>query len=123
MDSKLATNGSTPGDRPIALSVRSIDRVVTVDGEIDVTSTDFVRQAILDVAATEDLIVVDLTGVTYADSSTIALMMTMTRDLRAKRCTLRIVAPSGGRPRRVFALTGVEPALSLFETLEDALAR
>jgi anti-anti-sigma factor len=113
--------GPISGDTPIELSVQIAGRVITVAGEIDVSNVDSLRDAILDTAATEDLIVVDLTDVTYADSSTIGLMMTMTRDLATKRYSLRIVAPSGGRPRRVFALTGVEASLSLYEALEDAL--
>lgn len=97
--------------------------VIAVAGEIDVSNVDSLRCAILNVAATKDLIIVDLSNVTYADSSTIGLMMEMTRDLATRRCSLLIVAPTGGRPRRVFALTGVEASLSLHETLDDAVAR
>ena len=121
MDADVEMNGPTSGKTPDALTLRTTGGVIAVAGEIDVSNIDTLSDAIFDVAATEDLIVVDLTDVTYADSSTVGHMMTMTRDLTTRRYSLRIVAPTGGRPRRVFALTGVEISLSLHETLEGAL--
>jgi anti-sigma B factor antagonist len=104
----------------VDLIINSAGAIIGIKGEIDVATVDAVRAAIVNTAQTEDVIVVDLTDVTYVDSSTIGLIVAMSKELSAKRGQLRVVAPAAGRPRRVFELTGVAPDLALHETLADA---
>jgi anti-sigma B factor antagonist len=95
--------------------------VVTVDGEVDAANVDDVRRAIVQGAASADLVVVDLTTATYMDSSMIGLLLTVAKELRAQRGDLRVVAPATGRCRRVLVLSGVEDLFSLHETVDGAL--
>lgn len=116
------------GTRPAAPAAR-IDEstvggaaVVAVDGELDVGNIDVLRRPLVVAAQASDTVVMDLSAVTYLDSSSISLLVAESAGLRARRAELRIVAPAGGRARRVFALSGVERGLALFETVDAALA-
>jgi anti-sigma B factor antagonist len=95
--------------------------IVTIDGEVDAANVDRVRQAIIEGSRGSDLVVVDLTTVTYIDSSMVGLLLTAAKDLRLRRGDLRVVAPAVGRCRRVLTLSGVEELFSLHETVATAL--
>ena len=84
-------------------------------GELDVANASEVFAAIRKaVGATE--VIVDLSEVTFIDSSVLAELVALAGD-----ATVRVVAPLGCQPRRVLELTGLVYALSSFDTVEAAL--
>lgn len=95
--------------------------VVDVGGEFDVGNASALREALVHAARDHERIVLDLSNTTYLDSSTIALILSCSREAQMKRADLRIVAPVDSRARRVFAISGIESSLSLFDAIDDAL--
>jgi|SRR3954453_23313830 anti-anti-sigma factor len=94
--------------------------VVAPTGELDIHNIDDLRLEIIGAAYDSDVVIADLSGVSYIDSSTVAVLLGTTNDMRSKRGELRVVAPAGGRARRILEVSGVDSTLSLYETLDDA---
>jgi anti-anti-sigma factor len=67
-------------------------------------------------------LVLNLTGVTFLDSSGVNVLAKTNWAVRSLRGTLKLVAPEGGRPHRVLTLTGIMQFLPVYETLELAFA-
>jgi len=89
--------------------------VARVWGELDVASASDVFAAIGKTVGPAEVIV-DLSEVTFIDSSGLAALVAL-----ARAATVRVVAPHGSPPRRVLDLTGLASALSTFDTVEAAL--
>jgi anti-sigma B factor antagonist len=86
----------------------------TLDGEVDLSSGQTVRDAVceaLDEGARE--IVLDLTGVTFLDSTGLNALLNTARDVDRRGGSLRCEAPPGGEPRVVIDLAGVKRLLNL----------
>jgi anti-anti-sigma factor len=64
--------------------------------------------------------VLNLTGVTFLDSSGVNVLAKTNWAVRSLQGTLKLVAPEGGRPHRILALTGIRQFLPVYETLELA---
>ncbi len=83
--------------------------VVSLSGEIDVANSVQVRSALsrlVDAGATN--LTVDLTDVTFIDSSGLGVFVAIFKRLRSSReGTLRLVRPSGS-VRKVFEITGLD---------------
>ena len=96
--------------------------VVTVSGELDVHTTAQLRTALheLLVDAGEVHLVVDLTGLTFMDSTGLGALVRVHKQTRAFRGTLAVVC-GDGPVRRVIALTGMLHVLRVFDTLDAAL--
>jgi anti-anti-sigma factor len=73
------------------------------------------------VSSPGSLLVADLSGVVFIDSSSISLLLTVARELEQRRWTFRVVAPTGGQVRRVLDLMGIGGA-SVTDSVDDALA-
>jgi anti-anti-sigma factor len=101
----------------------AVAAVVAPTGELDISNVDELRTEILRAAHDSDVVVADLSAVAYIDSSTINVLLIVTDDMRSRRGDLRVVAPTGGRARRILDISGVNSALSVYEALDDALAR
>src|SRR4051794_33996873 len=94
--------------------------VVAPTGELDISNIDDLRADLFAAAYDSDVVITDLTDVAYIDSSTVTVLLDVTNAMRSKRGELRVVAPAGGRPRRVLEVSGVDSTLSLYGTLDDA---
>jgi anti-sigma B factor antagonist len=124
-DDPTPTEGTTTWNRRVdaglaGLSISGDDRgvTVTIDGELDVSNVSTVQSAV--VAAMRGgarELVLDLTAVTYVDSSTIAMVVTFASEMTMKRGRLTLVAPSHGQVRRVLHYAGVADQLELHESL------
>ena len=93
--------------------------VVTVGGELDVHTAPSL-QAALGALDTSGRIVVDLTAVSFLDSTGLSVFVNALSDAREREATLAVVA-NAPRVVKVFTLTGLDAALSLFPTLAEAL--
>jgi anti-sigma B factor antagonist len=109
--------------------VATVDRprprvaVLSPVGELDAYMAPELREQLHDLAAEEslELLVVDLSRVTFLDSSALGVLVGALRRLRERKRTLRLVEP---RPtvRRIFEITLLDRAFAFCATLEEALA-
>jgi anti-sigma B factor antagonist len=109
--------------RPIVTSAREGDwRVVTVNGEIDVHTGPALRDHLLSVFAHgEDTVVVDLSQVSFLDSSGLGVLVSAHKRARATDGELRIAAC---RPQvaTIFQITALDRAFCIYPTVGGALA-
>ncbi|MEU9554345.1 STAS domain-containing protein [Streptomyces fumanus] len=90
--------------------------VITARGSFDTQSIKPLTDALTAAAAHHPTVILDASGVTFADSSFLNLLI-----LTHHTGTLRLAAPSP-QVRRVCDITGVTPHLDIRDTLDDALA-
>jgi anti-sigma B factor antagonist len=86
-------------------------------GEIDIATADAVESQL---AHNRDTIL-DLTQVTFMDSTGLRTVVGAHNRLKEANCRLRIVIPDGP-VERIIAITGLTGALDTVETLEDAIS-
>ncbi len=96
--------------------------VATVDGEIDSSNAAELRLALSErLPSASSALVLDLTAVTYLDSSGIHLLFDLGRRLAARRQSLRLVVPEGAPMRRVLELCAVDGVAPMDRELEASL--
>ena len=79
---------------------------IRICGEIDLTNTTAVREAISHLASPDaPTILIDLTKTTYLDSSGIAMLFHLSQRLTERRQTLRLVVPPDSPLRTALDLT------------------
>ena len=98
--------------------------VVEVVGEVDMATAPELAEAI-DAEAVHDSVrrvVVDMTGVTFLDSSALNVLVHGQRGLAQREIAFRVVSPADQVVRRVFEITQLAVPLSVVDSLDDALA-
>jgi len=97
--------------------------LIASEGEIDAASVEAFRRALSEAArGGADRLVIDLTEVSFIDSSGLAALLDVHNRLRRDRRELVVVAPSGSAAAVLLELTGLRGSLSIFETRAGALA-
>ncbi|MCU1692020.1 MAG: anti-sigma factor antagonist [Frankiales bacterium] len=96
-------------------------RVLRADGELDITTVPPVLAAAASLVAGAQGLVLDLSAVTFFDSSGVRLVDRLSREASRAGARYKVVAPSGSTPRRVLELVGFA-ALLAEEDLQAALA-
>jgi anti-anti-sigma factor len=93
--------------------------VLTVTGEIDVTTIGALAEALDHAADAAPVVVADLTGVTFMDSTGLSTMLRAHHDLVARGGRLALV---GAQPsvQRVLDLTGVDTVIPLYPAVDHA---
>jgi anti-anti-sigma factor len=98
--------------------------LVRVHGEIDLSNAQEVSSAIGSAMGQEARwLVVDLSDITYLDSSGVALLLRLAERLQTRRRQLHLVVPRRSPVRRVLVFTGLPRVIPVEERLEDALSR
>jgi anti-anti-sigma factor len=94
--------------------------VVALAGELDLSTTPRLEGRLLSEAKGQGSVVVDLTRLTFIDSSGIRLLIQahLAADGRA---ALRTVVADGSQVERVFAVAGIEEVLPVFLDREEAI--
>jgi anti-sigma B factor antagonist len=96
--------------------------VVAIKGEFDAVSVTDVRPMLEDLVATSTAhLVIDMSGVTFLDSSGIGCIVFMFKRLHAAKRTL-VLAGLKEQPQRLIAMLRIDRAVSTSETVETALA-
>ncbi len=90
--------------------------LVRLTGELDIAVQDELRAQLDAAAAASDLVEIDLSAVTYADSTALGIFIALRNTLRERGGTLRLVAPSA----RVLKLLNYAGLDRLFEISEQA---
>jgi anti-anti-sigma factor len=96
--------------------------VASIEGEIDSSNAAELRLALSErLPSTSSALVLDLSRVTYLDSSGIHLVFDLGRRLSARRQSLRLVVPDGAPMRRVLELCAVEGVAPMDRQLDASL--
>jgi anti-sigma B factor antagonist len=99
--------------------------IVYLAGEVDVSTVDTLERCLREAAAAAAPpapIVVDCAGVLFLGSCGLGLLLSVRRMAEAPGTPRRIAAPPRA-VRRPILLTGVEQALPMHDTVDDALGR
>lgn len=96
--------------------------VVTIHGEIDAHTADQVRSAVDAAISPGTQLVVDLSRVTFMDSTGLGVFVTALKHLRENEGSLDLIITSP-RVMKVFELTGLDVVIPIHEDREAALAR
>jgi anti-sigma B factor antagonist len=118
-----ATQDSGAGrENPVAEIRRGDDGVVvSLTGELDLYNAHEVREALLECCAeSPERLVVDLSGVTFIDSTALAVLIEARTRLANRRGFL--LAAPGLETRRALAISGLDRHFAVHESLGDALA-
>ena len=103
-------------------SATAYGALVTIAGELDLATVGQVRAVLgSEAVARSDAVVVDLTGVTFMDSTGLSALLIFERDLSVRRRRLAIACPEGPA-RLLLDVTGVAEQLPLYPSLEEAEA-
>jgi anti-anti-sigma factor len=112
-------------DRIAGFDISDRDGVVvaTLEGEIDGSNAAELRLALSErLPSASSGLVLDLSQVTYLDSSGIHLLFELGRRLAARRQALRLVVPADAPMRRVLELCAVEAVAPMDREIEGSLA-
>jgi anti-anti-sigma factor len=94
--------------------------IVALAGELDLSSVPRLEGRLLGEAERQGNVVVDLTRLTFIDSSGIGLLI-KAHQAADGRAALRTVVADGSQVERVFALAGIEKMMSVFLDREEAI--
>ncbi len=98
--------------------------VVMVAGEIDLHTVHRLRTAVaagFDQLSDGQMLVIDLTEVTFLSSEGLAALVDVTQTAQLRREPLPVVVDHTRPVIRPIEITGLDDVLALFNTLEDAL--
>jgi anti-anti-sigma factor len=105
------------------VSERNGVAVATLEGEIDGSNAAELRLALSErLPSASAGLILDLSRVTYLDSSGIHLLFELGRRLAARRQSLRLVVPANAPMRRVLELCAVEAVAPMDEVLETSVS-
>lgn len=97
--------------------------VVGAVGELDLHTAPDLKAALDEaVAGDRDLIVVDLSGVDFMDSTGLSVIISAVASLAGTKRSLRVVTASP-RVTKVFTLTGVDQQIPMYTSVEQAAVR
>jgi anti-anti-sigma factor len=111
----MSPSPEADGDLTVAVTQSAGHTVVHVRGEIDVATCERLRDAIEPHLGPEQRVVLDLSRVSFMDSSCLTVLLKARTTLTADGGSLILRNPSDAA-RRVLSVTGVE---ALFEHEED----
>ena len=96
--------------------------VARIDGEIDSSNaSDLQRALAARLPSTASALALDLSGVTYLDSSGIELVFELGRSLAARRQSIRLIVPETAPVRRVLELSAVESVAPIYGDMAEVL--
>jgi anti-sigma B factor antagonist len=95
-------------------------RVVAVSGELDASCAPAFKERILAALAGAEPVVLDLSEVTYIDSTSVGALFAARKATGMTRERVSIVC--GGEIRRMFEITGLDLVFDLVDTRAEALA-
>ncbi len=124
MRAPAQTDGATPSRIRFAISERQLDertRVLGVEGELDLASAPQLKWALADtLGAGASQLVLDLSLVTFIDSTALGVLVGTHRSLAAgERLAIACSHPD---VLNIFELTGLDATFDIFSTFDDALA-
>ena len=95
--------------------------IVALHGEHDLSTADELRRILGRLAGAGSRIVIDLTGATFIDSTTLNTILASRQQADGVGTRVALVAPVGGEPRRVVDLVHAGDSVRVFPTRELAI--
>jgi anti-sigma B factor antagonist len=96
--------------------------VLAAPADLDATTADQLRVALLEAAADgHTTVVVDMTGTRFCDSSGLSVLVRAHKRALAGGGELRLVIPAHGAVYRIFSLTRLYNFIPRFDTLTEAV--
>jgi len=96
--------------------------LVSVSGELDLYTAERVQAGIDEAGAVgADTVIVDLSGISFIDSTALGMLVQETKRLEGRGHSLVLVT-NDPRTRRVLEVTGLNRVLRTYATLHDALS-
>ena len=96
--------------------------VVATPAEIDITTADRLRAALLDlVRGGHPTVIVDMTGTQFCDSTGLSTLIRTYERIAADNRELRLVLPADGIVPYIMTLTGVDRFIPCFASMAEAL--
>lgn len=109
-------------DLVVSVSTDSTRTVVTVSGEIDLATQGQLRAQLNElIVAGKVNLVLDLSGVSFVDSTGLGALIGARRRVHAFNGSLALVIPNES-VMKVFAITGLVKVFDIHDTLDAALA-
>jgi anti-anti-sigma factor len=96
--------------------------VIAPEGEFDVARLGEFRAALSRAGAQTDGVVVDLSSVSFIDSSGLSALVDLYDRLHRDNRRLAVVVPAGTAPAVVLNLSGLHSRIPIYATREAALA-
>jgi anti-anti-sigma factor len=81
--------------------------VLVISGEVDISNIDSIAEAIYALPNTEEGLLIDLSDVSYLDSSAVSLLHDLAMRLRSRAQQMIVVSPPETPPRRILDLTAL----------------
>jgi len=98
-----------------------VAEIVAVSGEVTFSNVAGLTRRLEDALARAHELVVDLSDVSFIDSSGLSALLTASADARAKGGALALVLGEG-QPPSIFRFRGVDRLLALYASRDAALA-
>lgn len=105
----------------ITISDQSGVKVVAISGEVDLSTSPKVRDALLDCIFAGSTVVVDLSQVAYIDSSGVASLVEAFQNAKTRKQGFAL-ASVGATPMRVLKLARLDQVFVINDTVDDAVA-
>lgn len=128
LDSDLDNGLAPPDDQLAHIKITGVTHatgealVIKVTGGIHLSTVDRFRAAV--VAGLQDMrdtmLIIDLTDVTFLASHGLQVLIEATQDAQQRHTPLRIVTGHTRAVIRPIEMTGLDEALALFNTIDDA---
>lgn len=98
--------------------------VLTVAGELDLTTVPLAREALLGLVTSEQMssVIVDLSQVEFIDSAGLALLVEARKRLAANSRLLYVILSKGQQPERVLHLVRFDTIMKLVYSLDEVTA-
>lgn len=118
----MKTSSELDRDPDLRISVEDGEDqpVVHVAGEIDVYTAPRLREQLLRLAG-ERTLIIDLTEVSFLDSTALGVLVGAMKRQRERGGTMSIVT-SGTRVRRLFEITGLTRVFTVYDSVDEAVA-
>lgn len=95
--------------------------VVSPAGELDLSNGESFEEAISDARAKEPAtLVLDLTGLTFMDSSGLRILLDTWNEAKLAERGLTLVVPKEGLVRRILEISGCDGILPIVDRLDEA---
>jgi anti-anti-sigma factor len=95
--------------------------VLAISGEVDISNIDSIAEVIYALPNTDAGLLIDLTEVSYLDSSAVSLLHDLAMRLRNRAQQLIVVSPPETPPRRILDLTALYVNAPVADELDDGL--
>lgn len=116
------STGREATELTVASQVMADRTVVTVVGELDLYTAPSLREAALEAAGRgPSRLILDLTEVPFLDSSGLGVIVACLKHLREIGGDLVLVTAPTSPPAKLLSLTGLDKAIPIFPSVDDAL--